>query len=177
MLKHRAQVLQVEQQQAVVVGDLEDDVQHAGLRFVEVEHAAEQQRAHVGHRGAHRVALLAEHVPQRDRAGQRRGRIEPALLQGGCHLVADMARLADAGEVALDVGHEHRHADARELLRDGLQRDRLAGAGGAGDEAVSIGERREQGALDGVVAGNQKRVGHGHSGVVSMRQSSEGRLL
>ena len=35
----RAQVLQVEQQQAVVVGDLEDQRQHAGLRLVQVEQA------------------------------------------------------------------------------------------------------------------------------------------
>ena len=32
VLQHRAQVLQVEQQQAVVVGDLEHQLQHAGLR-------------------------------------------------------------------------------------------------------------------------------------------------
>lgn len=38
---------------------------------------------------------------------------------------------------ALDVGHEDRHADARELLRQRLQRDRLARAGGTRDEAVT----------------------------------------
>jgi hypothetical protein len=56
VLQHRAQVLQVEQQQAVVVGDLEHQLQHAGLRVVEVEQAGEQQRPHVGDGGAHRVA-------------------------------------------------------------------------------------------------------------------------
>ena len=39
-LQHRAQVLEVEQQQAVVVGDLEDQRQHAFLRLVEVRAAA-----------------------------------------------------------------------------------------------------------------------------------------
>ena len=43
VLQHRAQVLQVEQQQAVVVGDLEDERQHARLRFVEIEHPRQQQ--------------------------------------------------------------------------------------------------------------------------------------
>ena len=38
---------QVQQQQAVVVGDLEHEVEHAQLRLVQVEHAAQQQRPHV----------------------------------------------------------------------------------------------------------------------------------
>jgi hypothetical protein len=69
VLQHGAQVLHVQQQQAVVVGDLEHQVQHPGLRLVERQHARQQQRAHVADGGAHRVALLAEHVPQRGRAG------------------------------------------------------------------------------------------------------------
>ena len=40
VLQHRAQVLEVEQQQAVVVGDLEDDVEHAFLRVVELRAGA-----------------------------------------------------------------------------------------------------------------------------------------
>jgi hypothetical protein len=86
VLQHGAQVLQVQQQQAVVVGDLEDDVQHAGLGLVQVEHAGQQQRAHVGDGGAHRVALLAEDVPQRGGAGHGGGRGQPALLQASASL-------------------------------------------------------------------------------------------
>ena len=142
MLQHRAQVLQVEQQQAVVVGDLEDQVQHAGLGVVERQHARQQQRAHVGDGGAHRVALLAEHVPQRGRAGHAVGRGQAALGEDRGDLFGQRAGLADAGQVALDVGHEHRHADAAEVLGQRLQRDRLAGAGGAGDQAVAVGQRR-----------------------------------
>jgi hypothetical protein len=91
VLQHGPQVLQVQQQQAVGVGDLEDDLQHAGLRLVQVEHAGQQQRPHVGHRGAHRVALLAEHVPQRGGAGQRLGRRQAALLDGLGQLALDDA--------------------------------------------------------------------------------------
>jgi hypothetical protein len=69
VLDHGAQVLEVEQQEALVVGDLEDQLQHAGLRVVEVEQAGEQQRPHVGHRGADRHAALAEDVPEGDRVG------------------------------------------------------------------------------------------------------------
>jgi hypothetical protein len=69
VLQHGAQVFQVQQQQAVVVGDLEHQLQHAGLGLVQVEHARQQQRAHVADGGAHRVALLAKDVPQRGGAG------------------------------------------------------------------------------------------------------------
>jgi hypothetical protein len=71
VLEHRAQVLEVEQQQAAGVGDLEHQVQHAGLGVVEFEHARQQQRPHVGNGGAHRVAFspktsqsVVGHAPQ-----------------------------------------------------------------------------------------------------------------
>src|SRR5882724_6182141 len=50
ILHDRAQILQVEQQQAVVVGDLEHQREHALLGLVQIKLAREQQRAHVRHR-------------------------------------------------------------------------------------------------------------------------------
>jgi hypothetical protein len=161
VLQHGAQVLQVEQQQAVVVGDLEDQIQHAGLGLVQVQHAAQQQRAHVGDRCPHRVALLAKHIPQSDGAGDGFGRIQRAILEDGGHLFADGAGLADAGQVALDVGHEHRHADFREILGQGLQGDGFARAGGPGDQAMAVGQGGQQVAFSGGVLGDQHRFGHG----------------
>ena len=55
--------------------------------------------------------------------------------------------LAIAGEIAFDVGHEHRHADRAECLGHDLQRDGLAGAGGAGDQAVAVGKPGQQAEL------------------------------
>ena len=84
----------------------------------------------------------------------------PALFQDGGHFVAQLAGLAKTRQVAFDVGHEHRHADAGEPLGHGLQRDGFAGAGGASDQPVPVGLVRAQEALDIVVLGNQDRVGH-----------------
>jgi hypothetical protein len=39
MLQHRAQILGIEQQQAAIIGNLEDQVEHALLGLVEAEHA------------------------------------------------------------------------------------------------------------------------------------------
>ena len=55
------------QRQPVVVGDAEGDVEHALLHVVQIEHARQQQRPHLRDGGAHRMALLAEHVPEHRR--------------------------------------------------------------------------------------------------------------
>ena len=60
----RPQVLHVQQQQPLLVGHLEGDVEHAFLDVVQIHHARQQQRTHFGDGGAHRMALLAEHVPK-----------------------------------------------------------------------------------------------------------------
>ena len=44
-LAHGAQVFHVQEQHALVVRDFEDQLQHASLRFVQIQHAAEQKRA------------------------------------------------------------------------------------------------------------------------------------
>ena len=90
------------------------------------------------HRDAGAVAAERQNV-----TGAPAGRpVEPELLDAGRDLVARLARLHQAGEVALDVGGEHRHALRRQLLGQELQRLGLAGAGRAGDEAVAVAHRR-----------------------------------
>jgi hypothetical protein len=37
VLQHGTQVLQIEKQHAVVVGDFEDEIQYAGLRLIEIK--------------------------------------------------------------------------------------------------------------------------------------------
>ena len=160
ILKHGAQVLEVEQQQAVVVGDLEDQVEHTGLRFIQVEHAAQQQRPHVGHRGTHRMALLAKHIPQRGGASHRLGRCQTAFFQNTGQFFTHDAGLADAGQIAFHIGHENRHADSGKAFGQGLQGDRLAGSGGAGDQAMPVGQCRQQLALGQGVFSNKERLGH-----------------
>jgi hypothetical protein len=177
LLEHGAQVAQIQQQQAVVVGDAKHQLQHAFLGVVEIEHPCQKRRPQVRDGRAQGVALLAEDIPQRHRTappGRRR------LAHGG-QALGDLrvaaAGLGQAGQVALDVGHEHRHADVRELLRHGLQRDGLAGAGRTGHEAVAVGQLRQEEAFRRVVAGYQERVGHACSGRVQTGKSSQRSLL
>src|SRR5690606_21023383 len=55
---------------------------------------------------------------------------------------ARRAHGAKTTEVALDVGGEHRHAGVTESLDQALQGHGLAGAGGAGDQAVAVADAK-----------------------------------
>jgi len=163
VLQHRAEVLEVEQQQAAVVGHFEDEGQHARLRVVEIEDARQQERPEIGDRRADRMTLFPEDVPE-DRRACRIGGLghpdEPEALE---ELGRRRAGLRDARQVAFDVGHEHRDADTRKTLGHHLQRDRLSRAGRSGDEAVTVGERRQEAKLGVAILRNGQRVGHGGS--------------
>ena len=138
-----AQVLEVEQQQALLVRHPEQDVQHARLGVVELQQPRHQQRPHLGDGRPDGRALLAEQVPEHRREGLRRvGYADRAgPVEEGRPPVAGHRQ---PREVALHVGREDRHAGAAEALREGLQRHGLAGARGARDEAVSVAHRQRQ---------------------------------
>ena len=170
-LQHRPQVLEVEQQQALFVGDAEQHVEDAGLDVVELEQPPDEQRTHLGDGRPNGGALLAEQVPEYDRTGPRR--VGQAQLPGPLHESRlAVAGLGQAGEVALDVGGEDRHARRRKAFGEALQRDRLAGAGRPGDEAVPVAEREGQNLglaalADQDRAGGLVGVGHGTPGIRS----------
>ena len=133
------QILHVDQRQAVFIRHAECDIEDAFLHVVQIEHPRQQQRPHFRDRGADRMALLAEHVPEHGR--------ELVGLEIEAHLagaledeILGLADFGDPGQVALDVGREHRNAGARKPFRHHLQRHGLAGSGRSGDEAVPIGE-------------------------------------
>ena len=69
ILEQRLQVLQVDQRQLLVVGELESDVEHAFLGVVEVHQARQEQRPHLRDGGADRMPLLAEQIPEDHRVG------------------------------------------------------------------------------------------------------------
>ena len=160
VLEQRAQVLEVEKGEAFLVGELEGDVEGALLRVRQAHEAREHQRAHVGDGGADRVALLAEQVPEdgRDRLeaivveAHRLGALEQEVLGLALH--------GDAGEIALHVGGEDRNARVAEAFGHDLQRHRLAGAGGAGDQAVAVGHGEEQLLALVALAEEDRVVGH-----------------
>src|SRR6185369_9042511 len=89
------------------------------------------------------------------------------LVQAWLDLVVQGARLRHAGEVALGVGEEHRHAQAREALGEHSQRYRFAGAGGAGDHAVAVAVARMQ--VNFAIAFADKYLVHAASPKISRR--------
>ncbi len=161
------QILEVEKRHALFVGHAEGDVQDALLRLGQIHQAAEQERPHFRQRGAHRVALLAEQVPE----GHREGRIavivetdgRGAFGEGFVQFEIRAARRRQPREVALDVGQEHRNSGSGKALGQDLQRDGLAGAGRPGDQSVPVGVFQRQPLPDAIVratAANEYLVVH-----------------
>ena len=104
----------------LLVGDLERDVQHAFLDVVQIHHAGQQQRTHFRDGGAHRMTLFAENVPENRRKAVGL-EVEPDI---GCPFddkILGLAQFRDAGEVALDIGREHRNPGPRKSLGHHLQ--------------------------------------------------------
>ncbi|MBV6413429.1 MAG: hypothetical protein OMOMHJEC_01242 [Xanthomonadales bacterium] len=171
VVQHGAQIRKVQQQQAFLVGHPEHDVQHARLHLVQFHQARQQDRPHFADRGTQRMPVLAVDIPEHHRVGARLPLfLDAEQLQAIAQLVAHRRGLRQAGEVALDVRQEHRHAALAELLRQQHQRHALSGAGGAGDQAVAVGVARQQGKI--ARAAGDRHLGNvGHLGCASTRGS------
>ena len=153
VLDHAPQVLQVDEQQPLVVGDAEHDAQNAALGVVQAQQAAQQLRPHLGDGGADGVALLAVDVEKADGIGGVVKACDAHGVDAAADVLVLLSRQAHAAEVALDVRQKHRHTHVAEGLRQHLQCDGLASAGGAGNKAVAVGHGGLQ--IDGRVAGGQ----------------------
>ena len=110
-----------------------------------LEQPPEQQRPHLGNRRAHRMPVLAEHIPENDRAGfafeiGRSRAPSPRSTTFGLFPPG----LAHPGQIAFHVGHENRNAARAEIFRERLQRHGFARAGRAGDEAVAVRHFRQE---------------------------------
>ena len=159
-LERRREVLEVEQRQVVVVAVLEDQREDRGLRLVEVEDLAQQQRPERVDRRPHLRAELAGQRQELDRVAATARTSRPSDVDALVHLrVGRVAGRGQAGQVALDVGHEDRHAGLRQLAGEQLERLGLAGAGRAGDQPVAVEHRQRD--LDARVVGRARRRASG----------------
>ncbi len=161
-LRHRPQVLQVQQEKAVVVRDPEDEGQHAGLDVVQVEDPPEEERPHLRDGGPHGVPLLPEEVPEGDGIPQVFESVQFELRRPFHDFRVVAPRPRDPGQVPLHVRKEDRNADGAELFRQHPQRDGLAGARGSGDQAVPVGHPGEQRDLLLSLGDRERRRCEGH---------------
>jgi hypothetical protein len=143
ILQHSAQILEVEDQQALLVGNAEDDVEHAFLRVVELEQLRDEKGSHLGDGRAHGMALFAKNVPEHD--GEAIRRISDAnILRAFRKCGLCIARHADAGEIAFHIRRKDRRASVGKTFRQELEGDSLAGPGRTSHEAMAIAEAERQ---------------------------------
>ena len=139
--EHLLQILQGIQRIAILRTVAEKNAQHAGLRLVQREHPGEQLGAHGLHGGLNGLPVFPVHIPER--GGKRmifKGfRVDPAGAQAPVQRLGTHPGADHAGKIALDIAQKNRDAQVGKALRQNLERDSLAGARGAGDEAVPVG--------------------------------------
>ena len=112
--------------------DLENDIENALLRVVQIEQARKKQRPHFRDRSPNRVSLFAKNVPEGD--GKPIGLVSDANLLGACDEGRlAFARLRQSREIALDVGEKDAGSGVREAFGEQLQRNGFAAAGCARD--------------------------------------------
>ena len=111
VVEQRAQVLEVDERQLLVVGVLEGQRQHRLLGVVQVEDLGQQDRPEARDRCAQAHALpLAIQGQELDR--ERLRRVVGEADGGGAarELVVELRRRGEPRDVALDVADEDRHA-------------------------------------------------------------------
>ncbi len=147
MIEQRFQVFKIEQQQTFAIGDLERRIQRRLLTVGEFQQAADQQWAHFAQRGTQRMPGFAMNIPQGHRI-RLRCVVKPRHAGDAFgDLALWIAGGAEAAQITLDVGGEHRDTGVAERFGQALQGDRLAGAGGAGDQAVAVRQAHRLGSL------------------------------
>ena len=120
VLDDRAQVLEVQQGEPGLVGVVEDQAEARLLGLVEVEHLGQQHRAEAGDAwpAPGRRCPSPPSARNSDRVAGRPASVWPmsaARCGRACRSAAPGC--GDAGQVALDVGEEHRHARAPRAAR------------------------------------------------------------
>lgn len=141
-MDHGPEVGEVVQLELVLVGVVEDELQARFLGLIEIHDPGQQDRAEGVDGRPNRDARPL--TPEGVELGRER-RCFPFLSDGripGLQLLAALALLGQAGQIALDVRQENRDAVRGELLGHGLEGLGLARTSGTGDETVPIHHRQ-----------------------------------
>ena len=155
-----AQIVDVQQEQPLLIGDVEDHRQHALLDLVQVQHPRHKHRADLGDRRADRMALLTIKIPEH-RGRRGRGQGQAHVGGAGQQLFVRRPDLGNPRQVALHIGAEDRDARVRKALGQDLQRHRLAGSRRPGDHAVAVRPMEQKGLVLAFVGLAKEKTGGG----------------
>ena len=137
-LEHGPQILQIQQQKPVVIGDMKGNVQHTGLNLGQAQQPGQQGGAHGGHGDPHRDSVFTEDIPESSGIVLVFKILDAEAFETLAHVGAVLSGLAHSGQIAFYIGQEHGDAHIGKGFCHHLHGDGLAGAGGAGDEAMAV---------------------------------------
>ena len=140
VLYHAAQILEIQQQQALVICYAENNIHYTALSFVQLQQTAEQIRSHFRNGCAHGNASLAVNVPEAYRVtGKFPVCFQTQLIsQTLAEVFAVLTGQAHTGNVALDISQKNRYAHFAEAFCQHLERNGFACTGSTGNQAVTI---------------------------------------
>ncbi len=173
VLEHRLQIFEIEEEKPLLISDVENDIEHTFLRFIQPEQPRDEQRPHLGDRRTHGMPSLSEYVPEHHRESVRRD-FETKFLGPLDHSRLIRPRFREPAEVALHVGEKYRDADRGEILRQHTKRDRLARTRRPGDQPVAIGHLREEIHFGGTLRNKEWIDGHDHESDMGRRGCQAG---
>src|SRR5213594_3444021 len=90
------------------------------------------------------MSLLAEYIPENDRAGCAFEAVNLKLFRSFDYFRVVATQLAQSREIAFHVRHENRNAARTEIFCERLQRHCLSSSSCTGDQAMAVGHFREQ---------------------------------
>ena len=143
-LQHGTQVLQIQQQQAMVIGHAERNIQDTGLNLRQTEKAPQQSRAHLRHGDAHRMPVFPKDIPETGGITLQVEALQAEAFDPGTHVFRIHTGNAHTTQVALHIRQEHGNTHIGETFGHNLHGDGLAGTGRAGNQAVAVGHLRKQ---------------------------------
>ena len=136
--QHRTQVLEVEQEQTTFVSHFEENRHHASLHLVQLHESRHQVGPHVRDGGAHRVTLFTKDVVEANGSPVELRILDAELSTALLDERGHRARLRDAREVALHIGHEARHPSLAERLSQHLQCHSLTRTSSTGNQPMTV---------------------------------------
>ena len=146
IIEHGLEVLDINEQEFLIIGDPVHNAQDVGLQVIELQDPGHEKRSHLSHCRSERDTVSAVNIPESHgislvgKAGPGKSETRDPLL----HIFRIRACSQNTGKVSLYIGHKHRNAQITEGFRKNTRCHGLARTGSAGNQTVPVRHARQK---------------------------------